>query len=166
MKQLTELKKVERRHRLEDVDLVIEQLPNLDHAPEAMHDHAHIGAVVVGGRFAQHFAAGGDLVQDLFEPKLVGLVDDDEKHLIVRDQLALAQAERFLQLEQALNPEVVAVVLRRAFVIDGAFHRGSLAYRAGQSQCGCAPSCASASVVHFRRNERLSPWLSRFPTPG
>ncbi len=134
MEQLAKLEKVERSHRLEDVDLVVEQFPDFDHPLEPVHHHVHVRPVVVRGGFAQYFAAGRDLVQDLFEPKLVGLVDDDEEHLIVRDELSLAQAERLLQLEQALDPEVIAVILRRAFVIDGALHRRSLAQRGRGSQ--------------------------------
>ena len=45
---------------------------------EAMDHDVHVGAVVVRGRLLQDFAAGLELVEDLFEPKLVGLVDDDE----------------------------------------------------------------------------------------
>ena len=90
MEQLAELEKVERGHRLEHVDLVIKQFPDLDDPLQAMDDDVHVRSVVIRGRFAQHFAAGRDLVQDLFEPKLVGLVDDDEEHLVMRDQLSLA----------------------------------------------------------------------------
>ena len=134
MEQFAELEEIERGHGLEDVDLVVEQFPDLDHALEPMHDHVHVRAVVVRGGFAQDFAAGGDLVQDLFEPKLVGLVDDDEEHLIVRDEFAFLQAERLLQLEEPLDPEVVAVILRLALVIHRAFHRRSVAQGAGRSQ--------------------------------
>ena len=104
MKQLAKLEKVERGHGLEHIDLVIKQFPNLDHSFEPVHHDVHVRSVVIRGRFAQHFFAGRDLVQDLFEPKLVGLVDDDKEHFIMRDQLSLAQAERLLQLEQVLDP--------------------------------------------------------------
>ena len=140
MEQLAELEEVERRHRFEDIDLVIEQFPDFHHALEPVHDHVHVRAVVVRGRLAQDFLAGGDLVQDLLKPELVGLVDDDEEHLIVRDHFPVAQTERLLQFEEPRNPEVVAVILRRALVIDRAFHRGSLAHRGGRSQCAAAPA--------------------------
>ena len=111
MEQFAELEEVERRHRFEHIHLVIEEFPDFHHALEPMHDDVHVRAVVVRGRFAQDFPAGGDLVQDLFEPKFVGLVDDDEEHLIVGDELSVAQAERLLQFEQALDPKIIAIIL-------------------------------------------------------
>ena len=95
----TEIEKVERRHRFEDIDLLIEQLPNLDDASQPMHNDVHVDAVVVRDRFAQDIATGPQLVQNLFEPKLVGLVHDDEKHFIVRLNFAVFEANRFLERE-------------------------------------------------------------------
>ena len=147
VQHFAELEEIERRHRLEHVDLVIEQLPDLDHALEAMHDHVHVGAVIIRGRFAQHFAGREQLMQDLFEPKLVGLVHDDEEHFIVRDELAFLEAERLLQFEQPLDPEVIAVILQltRA-AVHRAFHRRAVSRtREDARQCTRAPSLARVS---------------------
>src|SRR6476619_5426520 len=120
-----------------------------------MDDKVHVRTVVVRRGLAQDLLAGGDLVQDLLEPKLVSLVDDDEEHLIVRDQFAVAHAERLLQLEQMLDPKVIAVILRRPLVIDGALHRRSLVQRLGGSQSmdiapAIAFSCRTRYVVSLR----------------
>ena len=54
------------------------------HATEAMHGHAQFAVGIV------HVAIGEDLhhalhlVQYLLEPQFIGLVDDDEEHLVVR----------------------------------------------------------------------------------
>ena len=69
------------------------------------------GAVVVRGRFAQDFATGPQLVQNLFEPKLVGLVHDDEKHFIVRLNFAVFETDRLLEREQFVDCEVSPVIL-------------------------------------------------------
>ncbi len=61
-----------------------------------MHDDVHVRAVIVRRRFLENFAARHQLVQDLFEPEFVGLVDDDEEHFIVGDELAFFEAERLL----------------------------------------------------------------------
>jgi len=56
------------------------------------------GEEVAGGKIALYFFK---LVQQLLEPKLVGLMDDDEKHLIVfrRRGTGLLQREQFLQIK-------------------------------------------------------------------
>ncbi len=114
---------------------MIEQLPDLDDSLQAMDDDVHVGPVVVRRGFAQDFAAGLQLVADLLEPKFVGLVHDDEEHLVVREQLSVLQAERFLQLEEFVDPEIVAVILQRTLGIERALHPVSVAQREGRRQC-------------------------------
>jgi hypothetical protein len=58
-------------------------------------------------------------VQDLFEPKLVSLVHDDEKHFIVCLDFAVFETDRLLQREQFVNAEISPVVL-----IEGTLHPG------------------------------------------
>ena len=142
VQEFAELEEIERRHRFQHIDLVIEQLPDFHDPLQAMDDHAHVRAVVVRRRFAQDFTAGHQLVQDLFKPKLVGLMHDNEEHLVVRDQFAFLEAERLLQLEKPINPEVIAVMLERVFfVIEWTFHRRTVAQSAARSQSrrGAAP---------------------------
>src|SRR3546814_17970279 len=55
------------------------------------------------------------LVEDLLEPQLVGLVHDDEQHLVVR-RPAAPRALRRLGAEQALELQVVGVVERRLLI--------------------------------------------------
>ena len=64
------------RHRLQDVDLRDGHLEDREHAPQGVQ---HVG------RVARHHPAlqVGHLVQQLLEPQLVHLVDDDEQHLVV-----------------------------------------------------------------------------------
>src|SRR6266705_442490 len=99
-----------------------------------MNDYVHVRAVVVGGRLLQDFAAGLKLVENLFEPKLVGLVDDDEQHFIVRMEFAFNQAERSLQVQELVDGEITAVIGRLLFALKRAIHRGSLVHRRGGSQ--------------------------------
>jgi hypothetical protein len=61
-----------------------------------MDDDIHVGPIVIRGRLTQNLAARMQLVQDLFEPKFVSLVDDDEQHLIVRLNFPVPQAKRVL----------------------------------------------------------------------
>src|SRR6266436_4793547 len=99
-----------------------------------MDDYVHVRTVVVGGRLLQDFAAGLELVENLFEPKLIGLVDDDEQHLIVRMEFAFNQAERSLQIQELVDGEITTVISQLLFALKRALHRGSLVHRQGGSQ--------------------------------
>ena len=46
-----------------------------------------------------------ELMQDLFEPELIHLMDDDEKHLV----MLFGFATRVLQLQQPLDLQVLAI---------------------------------------------------------
>ena len=68
--------KTDRRHGFENVNLVHEQLFDLDDAFQCAR----------GGRQAIFFEQLNrriELVQDLFEPQLISLMDSDEKQFIV-----------------------------------------------------------------------------------
>ena len=117
-----ELEEVERRHRFKHVDLVIKQLPDLNDAPQPMHDHIEVWSVIIRGGLAQHFTAGAELVQDLFEPKLVGLVDDDEEHLIVRVEFSFDETQRRLQAKELVDGEITAVIGGCLRAIERALH--------------------------------------------
>ena len=109
---------------------------------EPMDHDVHVGAVIVGGWFAQDFFAGLQFVSDLLEPKLVRLMDDDEKHLIVGELIAFRQADGPLELEQLVDGEVIAVVLRFPLAAKRTLHRGSLAQRCRRRQSACPWICA------------------------
>ena len=121
------IEEIERRHRFQNVDLLVEQFPNLDDPLEAMDDDVHVGAVVIGGRFLQDFATRLELVQYLFEPELVGLVDDDEEHLIVRVELAFDQGKRRLEGEEFIDAEIAAVVGGFFAAVERTLHCRSVA---------------------------------------
>ena len=68
--------KTRRRHRLEDVDLPDERFHDRPRAFEGMNRAEEIaGRKIVFDLFK--------LVEQLLEPELVSLMDDDEQHLIV-----------------------------------------------------------------------------------
>ena len=58
-----------------------------------MHHHGHVRPIVVRRRFAQDFTAGEQFMENLLKPKLGGLMDDDEQHFIMCQQLPFLQAE-------------------------------------------------------------------------
>ena len=109
-----------------------------------MDDDVHVDAVVVGSRLAQDIARRAQLVQDLFEPQLVGLVHDDEKHFIVRLKLAVFQTDRLLQREQLVNAEISPVVL-----IERTLHPGIVSHRPGRSQSADFFNRGNANKSHF-----------------
>lgn len=91
-----------------------------------MDNDIHVGAVIVGGRLGQDFATGFQLVKNLFEPELVGLMDDDEKHLVMRMELALDKANRRLKREELFDRKIIAVVSRLLRSAEWTFHDGSV----------------------------------------
>ena len=108
--QVAEIQEVERRHGLEHVELLDQELEDLVDAVEAVHDAAEM---LVGERIALEIRLDAvELVQDLAEPELVGLVHHDEQHLVVRRR-ALPRAFRHLRGEQRVELEIIGVVDRR-----------------------------------------------------
>ena len=49
------------------------------------------------------------LEQKLFEPKLIGLVDDDKKHLVM-GRLATPEALRVLRTQDLIQLQIIAVM--------------------------------------------------------
>src|SRR5690606_9168383 len=76
LEAVAEREELERRHGLEHVDLRDQHLEDGEHALERVQ-----GARGVIGR--EQVLEVIQLVQDLPEPQLVDLVDDDEEHLVV-----------------------------------------------------------------------------------
>ena len=105
--EIAKVQEVERRHRLQDFELLDQQLEDLVDAVEPVHDAAEILVL-------QHVAAEVDLdavelVQNLLEPQFVGLVHDDEEHLIVRGP-AVAYALRRLRRQELGQLQIVGIV--------------------------------------------------------
>jgi len=118
--EFAELEEIQRRHRLEHVELREQQALDLHDAPEVRDrttDLALPDARLPEGR--EHRV---ELPEDLLEPQLVRLMDDDEQHLVVDGGTVLLALE-FLALEQAVQLQVLAVVngrspLRHALLPD------------------------------------------------
>jgi hypothetical protein len=107
LEAIAEREELERRHRLEDVELRDEYLQDGEHALQRV---AHARGIV---RVEQRLQPV-QLVQDLLEPQLVYLVHHDEQRLIV---LACFR-DRRLQLEQLSQPQVAGVCDRHLVSSD------------------------------------------------
>jgi hypothetical protein len=101
---VAEVEEVHWGHCFQNVNLVYGHFQDGCHAAQAMHHRLEVGRVVVDGALAEDGGHRINLEQDLLEPQLVGLVDDDEEHLIVSwDSLQLAfeglSRKDFVELE-------------------------------------------------------------------
>ena len=142
--KVAEVEEVERRHRLQDVDLVEQQPLDLGHPMQVADRPQH---VAIGHDPGEDVEDGVELVEDLLEPQLVRLVDDDEQQLVVGLAAVLA-AHRLLARQQAIELQVVVVVQRLPGV---AHHRrygcqmlaAAAVSRPARSGCGgCACPCS------------------------
>src|SRR5690606_9270705 len=85
------------------------------------------------------------------EPQLVGLMDDDEQHLIVRG-LPHLFALALLAGEQPIELKIVAVVDRRTVIASGHVLRSGLRARGGvASSHTCTNPCHGASESATQR---------------
>jgi hypothetical protein len=118
--EVAEIEEVERRHRLQHLELLDQQLEDFDDAIEPVHDAAEI--FVFHDLAAEIGLNTVELVQDLLEPQLVGLVHDDEQHFVVR-RPAAPRALGLLRAEKLVELEIVGVV---GFAFGrGCGHRGT-----------------------------------------
>ena len=87
-----------RRHGLENIDLLLQEPLDRVDSPKSLRDAPQVIAIERrGGRV--------ELVQELLEPELVNLVNDDEQHLVVMRRLG----ERLLKSQQLVNLEIRSV---------------------------------------------------------
>jgi hypothetical protein len=94
-----------------------------------MDNDVHVRAVVVGGRLLENFATGVQFMKDLLEPKFIGLVNDDEEHLVMGMEFPFDKAKRRLEREEFVDGEVAAVVGRFLRSVKRTFHHGSVGKR-------------------------------------
>src|SRR6185437_5552827 len=137
-----ELQEVLRRHGLQHVDLV-DQQPLDDVGPAQQLPRPP--QLVLGHQVPN----GGQLVQELLEPQLVGLVGGDEQQLVVSRRNHL----RDLLSQQLGQPQVAAVGEQAAFLAEAS----AGAHAAGHSQAppatknfstsGLASACGSAASL-------------------
>jgi hypothetical protein len=70
------------------------------------------GGIVIQSRLAEYSDHGIDFIQQLAEPELIGLVNDDKEHLVVRmdsQQIAF----KLLGAQDLFQLKVIAIVYRR-----------------------------------------------------
>ena len=106
---VAEIEEVERGHGFQNVDLLKQDALDLDDAPavqDRLPDFLLRDARASKGR--EHRV---ELPQDLFEPQLGSLMNDDEEHLVV-SRPAMEGALQLLASEQPIELDVVGVVER------------------------------------------------------
>src|SRR5262249_19418771 len=120
-----EIEEVEGGHGLQDVALFDQNALNLDDAPEPQD---RLPDFFLRNRWvSKRREHRVELPQDLFEPQLVSLMNDDEEHLVVGRPAMEGGAPQLLASEQPIELEVVRVV-ERAGLFAGLFffHLASL----------------------------------------
>ena len=105
--QIAKLKKIQRRQRFDDVDLLNQHALNGLDSRQSMQDDSHV--FVFDDRVIKEVDNRLQLEKDLLEPQFVSLVRDDKQHLIVRwftDLFAL----QFLRVRDFIKLQVFSVV--------------------------------------------------------
>ena len=108
IKLVPELEKADLRHGFEQMDLSDEHFFDADHGAQAV-----ICAECPPG--IQPFDAGVHLVQDLLEPKLISLMDDDKKQLVVAGGFGQGR----LELYQLGDLEILVIGKRGVLAVFG-----------------------------------------------
>ena len=96
---IPEGRELERGHRLEDVDLGDEGLEDLQHPVQQVKRRVRVARL-------EGPLDLGQLVDELLEPQLVDLVDDDEQELVMLGPAVHVARQRLLRGEQLLEGEV------------------------------------------------------------
>ena len=104
---VAEIEEVERGHGFQNVDLLKQDALDLDDAP-AVQDRAP-DLLLRNGRAPEGREHRVELPQDLLEPQLGSLMNDDEEHLVV-GRPAMEGALQLLASEQPIELDVVRVV--------------------------------------------------------
>src|SRR5205823_9015602 len=121
---VAEIEEVERSHGLQNVDLLNQNPLDLDDAP-ATEDRLP-EFLLRDGRASKGREHRVEFPQDLFEPQLVSLMNDDEEHLVVC-RPAGEGALHLLAAKQPIELDVVRVIERSAGLYFS--HLGSLRTR-------------------------------------
>ena len=106
---VAEFEEIEGSHGLEHADLLVDQLEDLDHPPQTVDGAAHVVGVVVDPAADEDVTHQVQLEQDLLEPQLVGLVDDDEQHLVIA-VLRRGETLWMLAVQDFIELDVVGII--------------------------------------------------------
>ena len=104
---VTEIQEIEGCHGLHHQDLLDEQLLDLDHPVEAGNGQSEVA--FVDGPLGEEIAHRAHVVNDLLEPELVHLVDNDEQHFIV-GRLACFFAHQLLAVQEFVELEIAVIM--------------------------------------------------------
>ena len=148
--QVAEIKEVEGRHALEHVELLDQQLLDPRDPRQAVDRLTDLA--VVGDRSGEDLLDPVELEEDQLEPELVGLVNDDEKHLVV-GRLALEGALALLAGEQPVEPQMLGVGQGPVGIAHG---RGA-ASSGLTATAGTVPPGTAAAVAGYHRPPRFAP---------
>ena len=138
---------LERRHGLEDVQLRDEHLQDGEDALHRVLDPRGVAGI----QPPDHLI---DLVEDLLEPQLVDLVDDDEEHLVVLGTRGSGALER----EELVDGQVAAVGHGSIGHADSLPEEGRVqgCRGAGVQGCGCRVRGAGVQGCKGARVQRCS----------
>ena len=142
--QTAKVEEVERRHRLQHVDLVEQQPLDLRDAVEVADCPQH---VAIGDYPSEDAEDGIEFVEDLLEPQLVCLMDDDEQQLVV-SRLAEPIALGLLTRQEPVEVQVVVVVQR----LPG----GGVAHRQRRYRLGEVPGTTGSAGSEFEANPAVA----------
>ena len=103
------MNKVQRGHGLDYVEMIHEDpLDRVDPLEEG-HELSHVA--LTDPLLVKRLDHGVQLVEDELEPQLIGLVHDDEQHLIV-GLAAVGPAQRVLSRQQPIEIQILVVIDR------------------------------------------------------
>jgi hypothetical protein len=81
--KIPEFQEVQRSHCFEDAYLLIDELQNFPNSLQFIDYLAHIIRVIVDAALDKDLPHQVKLKEDLLEPKLIDLMDNDEQHFVV-----------------------------------------------------------------------------------
>src|SRR5207237_4021865 len=102
LEPVTETRERRRRHSIEDVHLRYERFHDCPHALKRMNRAEEIAT----GKLSLNLLK---LMQQLLEPELVRLMDDDEQHLVMLGR----SRTRLLESQQVLQIQIIGICERR-----------------------------------------------------
>jgi hypothetical protein len=89
--RLRNSRKIERRHGIEYVNLLVKELHDADDTVQTVAHEVEVFGVVIDPFLRKNFHRIIQFKKDLFEPQFIRLVDHDKKHFIMRRFVFLFQ---------------------------------------------------------------------------